>query len=256
METAVEKKKWKGISGSTLKMVAVLTMLIDHIAAAVLVRVMYASGSFELYGIYFVMRQIGRIAFPIYCFMLVEGLEYTRNKWKYAGRLAALALISEIPFDLAFSSQVLEFGYQNVFFTLVIGLMTLIVIRKIEDKCFLPEKIAADRILRLVLVLVTAAVGIGLAEFLQTDYGGYGIVCILVLYFLRKKRWLQLVCGYIAFVVTLGELAALPAFLLLALYRGRKGFNCKYFFYGFYPVHLLVLYLVCVLMGIAGFSAI
>jgi hypothetical protein len=248
--------KWKGISGSALKMLAVVTMLVDHIAAAVLVRIMYAGGDFSLYEIYFAMRQIGRIAFPIYCFMLVEGMEHTKNKWKYAGRLGALALLSEIPFDLAFSSKVLEFGYQNVFFTLVIGLLTVMAVSEIEKRSWLAGNAVADRSLRTAAVVLVSAAGMGLAAFLRTDYGWCGIACILVLYFLRGRRWLELAAGYLAFVVLLGEVAALPAFLALALYRGRKGFSCKAFFYGFYPVHLLLLYLVCVLLGVAAYPAI
>ena len=108
--------RWKGLSGSTLKLIAIVSMLIDHVAAAVIVRVLYAGHWTEqLYQIYRVMRSVGRIAFPIFCFFLVEGFEHTRDRKKYALRLFLFALISEIPFDLAFSAEILEVQYQNVF---------------------------------------------------------------------------------------------------------------------------------------------
>ncbi|MCM1092090.1 MAG: conjugal transfer protein TraX [Butyrivibrio sp.] len=260
--------RWQGISASTLKLFAVITMLIDHIAAVVVIRMLRQHYEPELYTIYMVMRQIGRIAFPIYCFMLVEGLARTRNKWKYAARLGGFALLSEIPFDLAFSGEVLEFSYQNVFFTLAIGLLTMIVIEQIETGTETRTRTGTEtedheeksviwrKPLKTILVLLTCTAGMGLAYLLQTDYGMRGVACILVMYFLRKQRWLELVAGYIAFVVLLQELAALPAFLALALYRGKKGVDAKFFFYGFYPVHLLLLYLTYVLMGLAAYPAI
>lgn len=134
----------KGISGSTIKIIAVVAMLIDHIAAAVLMRQIVANGFMEvagsgnlteimnwlmengvLYYVYSAMRMIGRLGFPIFCFLLVEGFQRTRNVKKYALRLAAFALISEIPFDLAFKGEFFFIGYQNVYFTLLLGLLAL-----------------------------------------------------------------------------------------------------------------------------------
>ena len=109
----MEKKK--GISGSTLKMIAIVTMLIDHIGAAVLARLLMVNGLGELdqtstdaivqwlsangalYGTYTAMRMIGRVAFPIFCFLLVEGFLHTHDVKKYAMRLGLFALLSEIP---------------------------------------------------------------------------------------------------------------------------------------------------------------
>ena len=117
--------KKKGISGSTLKIIAMITMLIDHIGAAVCMRMMLAEGfgdlngaaeetikawvtvHADLYSTYYMFRMIGRIAFPIFCFLLVEGFKHTKDAKKYAIRLFAFALISEIPFDLAFQSKAL-----------------------------------------------------------------------------------------------------------------------------------------------------
>ncbi|MBR1853872.1 MAG: conjugal transfer protein TraX [Lachnospiraceae bacterium] len=255
-------RDWSGISGSTLKLIAVVTMLIDHIAAGVLVRLYLASRNGDILPTYYLMRNIGRIAFPIYCYMIVEGLKYTRNKWKYALRLGVFALVSEIQFDLGFQSKILEFGYQNVYFTLCIGLLTIIGIEYVERK--LPEKILGwkpqlsahivDILIRL-SVLLLSAFGMGAAALCRSDYDWMGVLCIVILYLARGGKALQLGLGYLAFGIFLGEWVAFPAFLLLILYKGKKGFSCKALFYGFYPVHLLALYLVCVLMHIAQYSA-
>ncbi len=238
-----------GISGSVLKMVAVITMLIDHIAATIMVRHFLATGDWSLYTVYYAMRQIGRIAFPIYCFMLVEGLEKTRNKGKYLLRMMSFALISEIPFDLALTGKVLEFGYQNVFFTLTIALAAMMAMEKVEAKIENVRAQGATNAVIMVFAMVLAAI-------LQTDYDWKGVICIIGMYLLRKNRLYELIAGYVMFLFLLGEWAALPAFILLAFYKGRKGFSCKWFFYGFYPVHLLVLYFVCVILGIASISAV
>ena len=97
--TQEESKKW-GATGSTLKMIAIITMLVDHTAAIVLERVLWAHNfsSVTIYWVYVVMRSIGRLGFPIFCFLLIEGFCHTRNVKKYAGRLFLFALISLILF--------------------------------------------------------------------------------------------------------------------------------------------------------------
>lgn len=243
MQAVMENRRTFGLSGGTLKLLAVVTMLIDHIGAAVLTRMLHQSGWNEnLYQIYYGMRLIGRTAFPIYCFMLIEGAEHTHSGGKYLARMGFLALISEIPFDLAFQGRLLESGYQNVFFTLTIALTALLVIHRQKD--------------HKILVLMVCLAAMWAAWLMKTDYGWRGVFCILCMYFLRKNRLLQLGAGYVAFVLLLGEAAALPAFLLLGLYNHQRGWSNKWFFYGFYPVHLLLLYLTCVCLGLAQYAAI
>lgn len=125
----------KGISGSTIKIIAVIAMLIDHTAAVILMRWMVAGGQLPfmnwitdyslLYYVNVVMRGIGRLGFPIFCFLLVEGFQRSRNVRKYAMRLGLFALISEIPFDLALTGSWCYMRYQNVYFTLLLGLLGL-----------------------------------------------------------------------------------------------------------------------------------
>lgn len=255
----------KGLSGSTLKIIAIVTMAIDHVGAALLGRLMNVSGYMQaayasdmtaisewlmanglLYGSYMTMRMIGRIAFPIFCFLLVEGFLRTGNVKKYALRLGGFALISEIPFDLAFNAKVLEFTYQNVFFTLFLGLLTMIVFDKII-------RTAWPKIVKLLLCAPVLAAGGILAEILQTDYAATGVICIMVLYLFRNSKPWQLVAGCAAF---LWELTAPLAFIPIAFYNGERGLKLKYFFYAFYPAHLLIIYLISACMGIAGYAAI
>lgn len=254
----------RGLSGSTLKLIAIITMLIDHVGAAVVARILASGdGSGTLYGVYFALRNIGRIAFPIFCFLLVEGFEHTRDRKKYALRLLAFALISEIPFDLAFSSKVLEFGYQNVFFTLFLGLLTIMAFHTVEEKMGWHPLLRGDgqqpkeywRVL-LSWIALTGVVlaGMGCAYLLRTDYAARGVMCILVLYLFRRNRGMQILAGCLAFFWW--ELPALVAFIPIAFYNGKRGWNIKYFFYLFYPVHLLLLYLVCLYLGIAGVAVV
>ena len=262
MEVA-EKKK--GLSGSTLKIIAIIAMLIDHIGAALLGRMLIVTGYMEivayndaermagwlqehaaLFICYLLSRMIGRIAFPIFCFLLVEGFTKTHNAMKYALRLGAFALIAEVPFDLAFNAQVLEFGYQNVFFTLFLGFVTMMVMDKIgrtEWNGFV--KVLAD--------IPVVVAGAGLAELLATDYSALGVICIVVLYIFRNKKVMQIIAGCISFI---WELPALLGFIPMAFYNGERGLKLKYFFYIFYPLHLLLIYLVCVAMGIHGYAVV
>lgn len=222
-------RKWKGISGSTLKLIAIITMFIDHIGAAIVEQLptFSISKGNDLYYIDMILRGIGRIAFPIFCFLLVEGFYHTRDAKKYAFRLFLFALISEIPFDLAFNRQILEFKYQNVFFTLLIGLLTLMAVKYFET----------NKIMKIISMLV----GIMSAQFLHTDYAGFGVVFILLFYILHDKILLRNIIGSIAVV---WELPAIIAFLPITLYNGERGIQMKSFFYIFYPAHLLLLYAV------------
>ena len=120
--------KQPGISGYWLKLIAVISMLIDHTSAVILEQIP------GLENPAFLMRIIGRLAFPIYCFLLVEGFYHTRSRAKYAGRLFLFALISEVPFDLAFSRRMWDFSSNNVFFTLLFGLLVIWGVEGIKQK--------------------------------------------------------------------------------------------------------------------------
>lgn len=208
----------KGLTGSTLKWIAIVTMLIDHTGAAVLEK-MLISGKYgevtaanPLYQTDMVLRGIGRLAFPIFCFLLVEGFLHTKNVWKYAGRLALFALVSEIPFDLAFQGEWLFMGYQNIFFTLLIGLLVMIAFQTAE------EKIAAKP-LRILCEAVVLLAGYVLADVMHTDYGGLGVVCIMLLYIFRYNRKMQVLAGAAVFM---WEITAPLAFLPIYFTTGKE----------------------------------
>ncbi len=261
---AVEAKEKKagGISGSTLKIIALVTMLIDHTGAVVLWRVILTlsnggtvfDGRWQpeigtLLDIYNAMRLIGRIAFPIYCFLLVEGFQRTRNRWKYALRLFLFALASEIPFDLALSGSAVDFSYQNVFFTLLLGLLAMIFSDAAIKWCLRIQNPVWSRAAGWLLSgAVTAAMAL-VAYVLHTDYQAIGVACIMVLYWFRGNKWGQAMAGAISF---LWESTAPLAFITILCYNGKRGVKLKYVFYLFYPLHLLVLYGICVWMGIGG----
>ncbi|MCM1064796.1 MAG: conjugal transfer protein TraX [Eubacterium sp.] len=263
--SVLPEKKKRGISGSTIKIIAIVSMLIDHIGAGLLGRFLITSGYMSamasndlnvvmrwlmengrLYYTYSAMRMIGRLGFPIFCFLLVEGFQRTRDVRKYAMRLGLFALISEIPFDLCFNGAVLEFGYQNVYFTLFWGLLTMAAFDWIEKKEWAAGRgrnIAA----KVVFSAAALAVGAGAAHFMKTDYAAKGVICIMVLYVFRKKKPLQIAAGCVAF---LWELTAPLAFIPVGFYNGERGLKMKYFFYAFYPVHLLLIWLVSMMLGL------
>ncbi len=254
------QEKPGGISGSTLKWIAIVSMLIDHLGLALVARLyitnyfsLDSQGLVTLYKVYFLMRKIGRLAFPIYCFLLVEGFLKTRCRWKYASRLGIFALCSEIPFDLAFSSKWLDFGYQNVFFTLFLGMLSMMgaewLFEKIQDRVTPQYRFFINAVTAIVFALPAALV----AHLMRSDYSYAGIFCIMGLYLFRHRKWEQSAVGAVSF---LWEIPASLAFLPIIFYNGKRGMKMKYFFYLFYPLHLLGIYLICRWLGIAATAVI
>lgn len=206
-----------GINAFTLKMIAITAMLVDHVGAVLFPQI-------EL------LRIIGRIAFPIFAFTLVEGFLHTRDAKKYMLRLGALALISEIPFDLAFFGTPFAFVHQNVFFTLFLGILMLYVML-ITPKDF-----------RRVLCIIGLIL---LSDYMRTDYGSWGLLMILSYYVFRENKWLKYGCIAAINIFAMGytQVYAPLALIPIALYNGEEGYKCKKFFYGFYPAHLFILYI-------------
>ena len=189
-----------------------------------------------MYIAYLILREIiGRLAFPIFCFLLVEGFTKTSNRAKYAERLLFFAIVSEIPFNLVFSFGSISYSArQNTLFTLLLGFIMLWGMEEAEKHC---TKMWVQWVLKAVLFF-TAVI---LAEaVLRCDYGAYGIFAIAALYWFRWKKSEQLLVGCVAFS---WELPATLAFIPIAFYNGKRGLKLKYIFYIFYPAHLLVLYL-------------
>lgn len=260
--------KKKGFSGSTLKLIAITAMFIDHFAAIILDRYLLSIGFGNLtqetilwqenrrmliiYGIDMLMRLIGRLGFPLFCFLLIEGYYHTRSKVKYGVRLAMFALVSEIPFDLGFNSRVLEFTYQNVFFTLFFGFVTIWGIDVFNT--WISKKIRGKAgILFCVLGTITiTAAGAVIVELLKTDYASIGVITIVLMYLLHRKSYSgSMALGCLALTVKMPvEFTSFITVPLVAKYNGTRGLKLKYFFYLFYPVHILLLAVVCMVLGI------
>lgn len=250
----------KRFTGFDLKLIALITMLIDHIAAVFVWRYISGTGAYDnavLMNLYQIMRYIGRMAFPIYCFLIVEGFCHTRNVGKYALRLGVFALISEIPFDLAVRGTVFAPTYNNVFFTLGIGLLLIWGVSYVEKFYEFWQEKKLDGFIGVLATLAAGglmtAVAVFLAEkVLYTDYGMGGVLAILALYLFRKNIYMAFTMAILVLVVCTGsnEILALIMLYPLSLYDGTRGKNIKYVFYAFYPVHLLVLAFLCMAIGV------
>lgn len=252
-----------GLSGSTIKIAALLSMLIDHTGAVLILRLIRACGgtvsmSPEAYQtfmaryswlvtLYDCMRLVGRLAFPLFCFLLVEGFLHTRHLFRYAVSLGIFALISEPCFDLALNGTPVDFSSQNVFFTLLLGLLAMYVIRQVEVR--LPSVPAsAAWILKAAVVSAAAAA----AWFLKTDYDAYGILCICLMYLFRSHRGQAFFLGCIPLILLSdSQFFSFLGLVPVLAYNGTRGTSLKYFFYAFYPAHLLVLYLLCAALHLA-----
>ena len=227
-----------GLSGAALKYIAVITMLIDHTALVVVLYGFIYNGRMLLVrrydilpSLYSLMRQIGRVAFPIFLFLLVQGFIHTHDRRKYALRLFLFACLSELPFNQAVDRTLFSFTHQNVFWTLFAGFLMMWLLEKIQCS-ELPRWAAL-----LADLLVVAATCL-IVTVCRTDYSYHGILSLLLLYLFRYNKGMALPTGAFSFA---WEPAAILAFLPIALYNGEKGRAPKYFFYAFYPIHLLVL---------------
>ena len=240
------------VTSFVLKIIAIISMLIDHTSAA-----LYNAIPTEMNWLYNTGRMIGRMAFPLFCFMIVEGYYHTRNKWRYLGSLIFLAVISELPFDAIFSNSdfKLNYNYQNVFFTLAIGLLTIILAGEISARV---TNIFLSGVLQLFMIQIMLFA----AGMLKSDYGSLGLELILMIYYfekipvLLKKDNLKFIFAATAVLAwfiyfdsvrgSIIESYGLPAVILIMLYNGKRGDYKipKYVFYFFYPVHLIILYFV------------
>ncbi len=249
----MDSKTRIGITGNELKLIAMITMLVDHIAFGFYQRYALAN-NFYNQNFYMVLRGIGRMAFPIYCFLLVEGFYHTKNVKKYAVRLLILALISEVPFDFGLYAQMCYLKKTNVVFTLLIGLLLIWTIDAGKKGYLLGIN---NLVLSKLVQIVVYASGCAIAYFCHTDYNMIGVAAIVIMYVLHgqdsKKRALSFAAGVLILTIGFGSLEAW-AFLMLIpvyLYNGKRGSSSKIIRYGFnyfYPIHLLILGIVTAIL--------
>lgn len=247
----IQKHSKIGLSSFYLKMIAIISMLIDHIGA-VIIESMLTYNSINgiddesLLNTYYIMRSIGRIAFPIFCFLLIQGYLHTSDIKKYLTRLFIFAFISEIPFDLANFNEILEFSYQNVFFTLFFGLLAIYISDSLVKN--LVKKSSSSKSLKSVLNILIFLIIFSLAGYitylLNTDYSYYGILLILLLYKSSNNKIYTAISLFIGLLFERHLPFVFLSIPIILLYNGEKGKNIKYFFYIFYPAHLTILYII------------
>jgi len=266
--TITNKKYNSYFSASVLKTLAMVFMFTDHLAALLLFPKL-TSESGLLYSCYTIMRIIGRLSFPLFSFMLTEGFRHSRNRLRYLVRLSVTAIISEPVFNYSHSGSLFYPEYQNVFFTLALSLLMLLILEKLGLLAFTSPLVLLKALPVIIPILIIGCL-------LKTDYGVSGPIIIIGIYYLTpyyKNRPLQMY-GAFLFLVCISNLmriimtspgllfsvqellttliealeiqlyAALSAFIISA-YNEQKGRQLnRLFYYAFYPLHLLLLGLI------------
>ena len=254
----------------TLKIIALSAMLIDHTGAAFP----------EVFPFWF--RCIGRLAWPIYAYLLAEGFQHTKAPEKFLMRLLAFAAISEIPFDLVTGHAISFAGDTNIFYTLFLGGMAIRLYERIKERRGPVGRSISDSPIQLehsdgqtVAVIAAILPTAILAEILGVDYGGMGVLFIFAMYAVKPRVARLIAFGGFAlsqFIPVVAALAAAPMLgvdvsykyllmipfaaatvPLIALYNGERGVRAKWLFYWVYPAHLTVLAVVSLIInGING----
>lgn len=263
-------RREKGITGAALKNTAYAAMLIDHFFAVLFLNYMklhLVNGGWDpqLERIYRVGRAVGRVSFVLFAYLIVESFVYTRSHGRFLLRLFLFALLSEAPFDLAFSGKVFDWNGQNIYWTLFLGVLAL----TLWDYLSRYKNMFAAACRFAVLLACCGA-----AFCFSTDYRFMGVLLIFALYQTRgKDAGVQFMAAGIVMLFgtwganllryagsftadyllqfSLREMYGLFAFLLIFNYNGERGKRLpKPFYYGFYPAHLLLLYGIARMTGI------
>lgn len=309
------KKTENSIDEGNLKMIALVCMFVDHFAVVILLSFLKAHNIHPQIGVFFpdagiginiavfiyeILRSVGRIAFPLFAFMIAEGVSHTRSKLKYGLRLLILALVSEIPFNMALNHSIAYTGQQNVFWTLLLGNIAISVSAGLD---ILKERKEINPVNAYILEGIVFTVSCLEGFLVKVDYGILGVLTIIVIYLIMRGNmrkagiYASLGCiayliidictnysgNYYDYLIALGIVAAVDmiiatpllgdrkikalgaacmilcigwyseAFALMSVplvmcYNGRRGKQNKIFFYLFYPVHLILLVLLCMML--------
>lgn len=243
-----------GINSAVLKWTAILLMLLNHICIGL------TNFGVQNYFVNVANIYLTRGALVIFAFQISEGFHYTKDKFKYILTIFAFAIIAEIPSDLTITNTLFNLGYQNVLWTLGIGALALAGIEHYQRKPLIS--------------IVISIVAMCVALFAGSDASTIGVGLVIVFYYFREVKWQRLLFSALAFILLvifffwhgstgsfsdipdvvtnpgiwaaiIQECHGLAAWPLLLLYNGKKGKNInKWFFYGFYPAHLLLIYIV------------
>ncbi len=236
-----------GLSGNQLKLIAVVSMLADHIGLAIIgngiLKSFWEQGLEPGFwpGLYQGMRIFGRASFPVFCFLLAEGYVHTSSRKKYALRLGLFALLSELPFDYMIAGKLINWEVQSVMVTLLLGFLMLWVLEEVWQRFHSAE----------LLQIGVIALFAGLSILLKSDYSYGGILLIAFLYWFRQDRMAQCGVGLVWMSLFLRVPQYVPGLALgfgaMYCYNGKRGRQngkgMQYFFYLFYPLHMLVIVL-------------
>ena len=226
------------LSGMAIKVIACALMAIDHVGAVLLSP--FKGSPTALGAAYLACRIIGRMAFPLFVAMLVVGFHYTHNKKRHLLLLAAFALVSELPYDLAITG-----GIPSMWWTSQSVMLTLLIAGLVVCVCDLARGKGVPTWGLVPIWLVGAA----LSFFVHCDYGPFGITAAFVVYLLKNNLIVADAAACVALALGFGrlELASFGSVAFMAAYDGTRGGRGtkfeKMFFYAFYPVHLLLLWL-------------
>jgi len=233
----------------TLKIIAVAAMLADHLWVVF-------PDTFPFW-----FRGIGRLAYPVFVYLLAEGFRHTKSKEKFLLRLLAFAVISEIPYDMALRNEINFFINTNIFYTLFLGGMAICLYERFKERNGWQSMAVIAGLLPTVI----------LATILSTDYGSMGVLFIFAMYIIKPRKlrltalggfamsqYLPLVAAYfLGIEIPLNYLMMIPFTLavvpLVALYNGKQGIKVKWLFYTFYPAHMAMLaFIAATINGLAG----
>ena len=229
---SIRYDKFRVLDGTVLKIIAMVSMVFDHVGDMFFPDVLWP-------------RMIGRLAMPLFAFCITEGYIHTSDKKKYLIRMGVFALVSEVPFDLAFEGKV-SLNHQNImltFFMSILALMLFDLIRgkKNEDT---GRYSIGKTILGSLVIIGTAAVAI----LIKADYTIFAVISVFLFYLFKDtKHFIRTGVGvaFLALTRTMGYYCTTGLSIIpLLLYNGKKGKGLKWLFYAFYPGHLLLLYLI------------
>ena len=220
-----------------LKIIAIITMVCDHLGDA-------------LFSVVSPLNFIGRMAFPIFAFQLSEGYIHTKNIKRYLLRIFVFAIISQIPFYL-FIHKFFGRSGLNIFFTLFLGLTSILLYDKIKKKVKSKNKII--NVLAILPAIILSIIG----QLLDVDYGWWGVILIFVFFVFKDNKIKTVIAFLILCIIKYSIEIILNGFsylyiqlmlwtmlpiALIVLYNGEQGRKIKYLSYAFYPIHLLLLY--------------
>ena len=222
-------KKFQIFNGAQLKYIAFISMLIDHANNALITPLLDGQGF--LLHLSNLFSILGRIAFPIFVFFIVEGFFKTRNRKKYLLALLVFGLISEVPFDMFTSRTFFDPNWNNMMFTLALCLVTIWLVDILKTKI-------NKRLLWYIVSIIIVAIFAFMAMQLSLDYDYHAIVVAYLFYIFYDRPILGAGLGYLSIIK---ELYSFLGFAMTLTYNGERGRQYKWFNYLFYPVHILIL---------------